>query len=267
MLAQLREAVRDALPPELVHAYRVVRHTILWPTEWEMVAARQFLSPDKIAVDVGANVGLFTSVLARRSKKVIAFEPNPACARHLSKVAPRNCEIIAKAASESAGTAQLRVPVRHGAAMDALGTIDEANRFGKEARATGFVTHKVETTTLDLELLSRLASQDSVALINIDAEGHEFAVLKGGEALIASHRPVLLVELEFRHGAPVEAIFAWLDARSYAPCALVYGHNLTPIDPATLARLQGEDRLARRLAGSRNSGYVNNVFFLPKAQS
>lgn len=265
MLTHLREAVRDALPPKLVHAYRVVRHTVLWPTEWEMVAARQFLSTDKIALDVGANVGLFTAVLARRSKKVVAFEPSPSCVEHLKRVAPRNCDVIAKAVSDCAGRAQLRIPVSHGVAMDALGTIDEANHFGTETRATGFVTYEVETTTLDEELLPRLASEDSVALINIDAEGHEFAVLKGGEALIASHRPVLLVELEYRHGAPVEKVFGWLDARSYAPCALVDGRNLTPIDPATLASLQGEDRLVRRLAGSRHSGYVNNVFFLPKA--
>src|SRR5680860_1916427 len=129
MLAQLREAVRDALPPKLVHAYRVVRHTMLWPCEQEMVAARQFLSPDKIAVDVGANVGLFTSVLARRSKKVIAFEPNPACVQHLTKVAQRNCELIAKAVSEREGMTTLRVPIAGNVAMDALGTIETANRF------------------------------------------------------------------------------------------------------------------------------------------
>ena len=64
----------------------------------------------------------------------------------------------------------------------------------------------------------------------------------------------------------LEEVFGWLDTRSYAPCALVEGRNLTPVDPATLASLQSEDRLIRRLAGSRHSGYVNNVFFLPKAQ-
>ena len=71
MLAHLREALKDTLPPRLVHAYRLVRHTMWWPTEPEMVTARQFLSPDRIAVDVGANVGLFTAVLARNSKRVI----------------------------------------------------------------------------------------------------------------------------------------------------------------------------------------------------
>jgi FkbM family methyltransferase len=263
MLAQLRDAVRGTLPPKFVHAYRVVRHTMLWPCEQEMVAARQFLAPDQIAVDVGANVGLFTAVLARRSKKVVAFEPNPACARHLAEVAPRNCEIIAKAVSDTEGVTTLRVPVYRGIPMHALSTIEAENRYGTETRATGFVTHEVETVTLDQTLLGS-PSAERVAFINIDAEGHEFAVLRGGEGLIARHRPVLLVELEYRHGAAVEEIFAWLEARGYAPRALLDGRSLAPIDPPRLRKLQDKERLARQLAGNRHSGYVNNIFFLPE---
>ncbi len=264
MLAELREAVRGTLPPKFVHAYRVVRHTMLWPCEQEMVTARQFLAPDKVAVDVGANVGLFTAVLARRSKKVVAFEPNPACAQHLLAVAPRNCEIIAKAVSDREGTTLLRVPLCRGVPMHALSTIEAANRYGTETRATGFVTHSVETVTLDQTLLLSPAGE-RVAFINIDAEGHEFAVLRGGEGLIAAHRPALLVELEYRHGAAVAEVFDWLRARAYVPRALIDGRRLAPIDPARLRDLQDEERLARLLAGNRHSGYVNNIFFLPEA--
>src|SRR5262245_12298744 len=152
MLAQLREAVRATLPPKVVHAYRLVRHTMLWPCEQEMVAARQFLSDVKIAVDVGANVGLFTAVLARHSKKVFAFEPNPSCAEHLRRVAPRNCEVIAKAVSDLAGKTALRVPQSDGIPLHALATIEAANRYDTELRATGFVTHEVEKVTLDQAL-------------------------------------------------------------------------------------------------------------------
>ena len=154
MLAQLRTAIRDSLPPKLVHAYRVMRHTLLWPTELEMAAARQFLSPETTAVDVGANFGIFTSVLARHSKKVVAFEPNPTCARHLRIVAPPNCEIIAKAVSDELGVSTLRVPVGSGVAMDALATIAASNLFDSESRATEAFIHSVETTTLDDVLLS-----------------------------------------------------------------------------------------------------------------
>jgi FkbM family methyltransferase len=235
-----------------------------WPTELEMVTARQFLAKDKIAVDVGANVGLFTAVLARHSKRVIAFEPNPSLARHLAEVAPRNCEVIAKAVSDREGMTTLRVPVADGIAMDALATISTANRFETEARATAFATHEVPTITLDQILLPVVRGGDRVAFINIDVEGHESAVLKGGEGLIAAERPVLLVELEYRHGAQVEDVFDWLKARRYVPRVLADGENLAAIDPAGLRALQDGTRLSRRLAGDRHAGYVNNVFFLPE---
>jgi FkbM family methyltransferase len=264
MLAHLREALKDTLPPRLVHAYRVVRHTMWWPTEFEMVTARRFLAKDKIAVDVGANVGLFTAVLARHSKLVIAFEPNPSLARHLAKVAPRNCEVIAKAVSDREGTTMLRVPVADGIAMDALATIALSNRFETEARATAFVTHEVPTVTLDQALLPVLKGGERVAFVNIDVEGHEFAVLRGGEKLIAAKRPALLVELEYRHGAQVNDVFDWLKGRRYVPRVLADGETLVAIDPAGLRALQDGARLSRRLAGDRHAGYVNNVFFLPE---
>jgi hypothetical protein len=114
-------------------------------------------------------------------------------------------------------------------------------------------------------MLEPARQDDRVAFINIDAEGHEFAVLRGGEGLIASHRPVLLVEIEYRHGSEVLELFGWLQARRYVPQALVDGAALSAVDPIKLYELQGKERLARRLAGNRHSGYINNVFFLPEA--
>ena len=90
-------------------------------------------------------------------------------------------------------------------------------------------------------------------------------MLRGGEGLIAAHRPVLLVELEYRHGGAVAEVFDWLGARAYVPRALIDGRTLAPVDPASLRDLQDEARLARQLVGDRRSGYVNNIFFLPDA--
>jgi len=261
MFEQLRDRIKGALPPSVVHAYRVARHTTIWPCEQEMVKAREFLDPDKVAIDVGANVGLFTTVLARRSKKVIAFEPNPSCAAHLAAVASRNCEVVAKAVSDESGTTLLRVPTQRGIPLHALGTIEAANLHTTEKRATSFITYPVETITLDA-LLPAL-SAEHLGFINIDAEGHEFGVLRGGERLLAVHRPVLLVELEYRHGAPVAEVFAWLRDHGYVAQALNDRQTLGPIDADSLRLFQDEERLQRSLAGCRQAGYVNNIFFLP----
>jgi FkbM family methyltransferase len=192
-----------------------------------------------------------------------AFEANPVCAEHLAKIAPRNCEVIAKAVSDRTGTTTLRVPAANGIVMDALATIEAANRFESEARATEFVTYEVPTITLDQALLSQRRGGEPVAFINIDVEGHEFAVLKGGEGLIASQRPVLLIEIEYRHGAAVSEVFDWLKVRGYAAHALLDGHVLSPIDAQILSRYQSGGRVLRRMAGDRHAGYINNVFFLP----
>lgn len=60
-------------------------------------------------------------------------------------------------------------------------------------------------------------------------------------------------------------VFDWLGARAYVPRALTDGRILAPVDPARLRDLQDGTWLARRLAGNRHSGYVNNIFFLPEA--
>jgi hypothetical protein len=148
--------------------------------------------------------------------------------------------------------------------MDALATIAATNRFDTETRATAFATHEVPTVTLDQALAPVLRAAEHVGFINIDVEGHEFAVLKGGEGVIARERPVLLIELEYRHGAQVEDAFDWLKAHRYQPRVLADGKCLTSIDPGGLRALQDEARLAQRLAGDRHAGYVNNVFFLPE---
>ena len=264
MAITVRERLRSSLPPKLVHTYRVLRHTLLWPSEQEMIFARRFLSRTETAVDVGANVGVFTAFLARFSKRVIAFEPNPSCVRHLNRVLPSNCEVVAKAASDKTDITTLRIPIMGNDQMDALATIETTNNFHTEQRASNVVPLSVECTSLDDALLTRGKGLGPVSFINIDAEGHEYAVLRGAEGLIAEHRPVLLVELEYRHGAYVEDVFAWLKERQYAASALINKQMLCPIDPNALRELQNEGRLKRRLAGSRHSGYVNNIFFLPE---
>lgn len=262
MVSRLRAVARAVLPVKMQHAYRVLRHTVLFPCERELVHMRRFLDPEKVAVDVGANVGLYTSVLARRAKRVIAFEPHPDCADYLRRLAIRNSEVREAAVSDRSGTRRLRVPLDGQTSLHALGTIETGNDFRSEARASSVREVAVETVTLDDALCGTTPCDDGIGFIKVDVEGHELGVLKGAERVVDRHRPVFLIEVEFRHTPAVGETFSYLESHGYVARA-VLDDGLVPIDAERLRRLQSEDRLARKLKDPAYFGYVNNVFFIP----
>ena len=63
---------------------------------------------------------------------------------------------------------------------------------------------------------TELVPQDSpISFIKCDVEGHEFAVLRGAERLLARSKPALLVEIEERHGQTVSEVVGYLSDRGY----------------------------------------------------
>ncbi len=133
-------------------------------------------------VDVGAHVGLYTLLAARRAKDVVAFEADPYTARALRANAEglANVRVVAKAASDRIGVAQFwPSPGTYGSSLFRRPSM-------KAERAI-----EVETTTIDAELAG---AADVVA--KIDAEGAEIEVLDGmTETLARARRAVVLVEL------------------------------------------------------------------------
>jgi FkbM family methyltransferase len=263
MIGHLRRLARSLLPARAVHAYRMFVHTRLFPFEQEIALLPRFLDAEKVAVDIGANVGVFTTLMTRHARKVLAFEPHPSCAAQLRSLRLRNCEVIEAALSDRDGTAVLRVPLAERLDLPALSTLAAGNDFQTQPEVGGVRELTVATTRLDAALASRLGPADEVGFIKIDVEGHELAVLRGAVETIARHRPVLIVETEARHGVDLDEVFRLLVGHGYAARALIDG-DLAPIDPKTLRELQAPERLARKLSEPRYFGYVNNVFFLPQ---
>jgi FkbM family methyltransferase len=263
MTSNLRRLAKNLLPARAVHAYRMFVHTTFSPFEREIRLLPRFLDDEKIAIDVGANVGVFTTLMARHSRKVLAFEPHPSCAAQLRKLHLRNCDVIESALSERDGTAVLRVPLAGHDDLHALSTLAAGNDFRNQAEVGSVREVTVATTSLDAALASRLAPSDDVGFIKIDVEGHELAVLRGATDTIVRHRPVLLVETEARHGVQLDEVFGMLADRGYTARALV-DDELVSIDAKSLRELQSPERLARKLAEPRYFGYINNVFFLPE---
>jgi FkbM family methyltransferase len=131
---------------------------------------------DELALDVGANIGYFTGLLALRARHVIALEPNP----QLWRLIAGNVEgwpvrdritLDDRAASRVAGPGTLHLP----AGYERNYGIGSLNADG------GTVSHQIQLVRLDELIAGR-----QVGVLKIDVEGHELAALEGaGESLSA----------------------------------------------------------------------------------
>jgi FkbM family methyltransferase len=136
-------------------------------------------------VDVGANVGLVSLLVADRVKHAILFEPNPRLverARENLRINGLKFDVIAAALSDQAGSIEFE-----NATTDA-----SCNRV-----VDGFTTSKatisVPRTTFDQFFRELQAEVPPVSGVKIDVEGHENSVLRGMQDFLRQQRPNLVM--------------------------------------------------------------------------
>ena len=206
---------------------------------------RHLCAPDRAAIDVGANEGLFSLYLAKHARRVYALEPNPLCLARLRRLLPRRVELLSVAASDHAGTAELRFDPQN----TGIGTVEIANNLQLNPGIASIDRARVALARLD-DLVS-----EQVSFIKIDVEGHEEAVLRGATGLIARDHPSFLVEVEERHNSgAVGRVSAFMAQRGYR------GFYLRG---ANLRRLESFDQSMQDVAGLlAGQAYINNFFFV-----
>lgn len=190
-------------------------------------------------VDVGANVGYYTLVMARRVGplgRVHAFEPDPDLARHLERHLELNglgdrVEVHRSALAARSGTARF---LRADDANRGGGTLFHYSDLGGESI-------EVEVDTLDAAA-DRSALQ-SVDLLKLDVEGGEVDVLAGAAGLL-DRRAIrhILVEL---NGWRLED--RGLLAEDLLGPLLDRGYTLDPLNGEALADLRSGHRTLRSL--------------------
>lgn len=209
--------------------------------EPELWLVPRLLEKGGLAIDIGANAGIWSLQLARFTKHVHAFEPNPICLRQLARVLPPWVTVHGYALSDRIGTAALRFdPDNTG-----VGTIEPANQLQDNSGIEHVDLIEVKVTRLDTFDFA------GVALIKIDVEGHEESVLRGAQKIIQRDRPTIIVEIEERHNpGGLGRIRALFDDMSYVGTALDDGSL------RYLERIEAENRL--KLAAA--DGIYNFVF-------
>jgi FkbM family methyltransferase len=147
----------------------------------------RLVDPGELVLDVGANIGYMTSLLARAAGPdgcVIAYEPNPVVFGQLARNVRRwggvklaRIDLRQTALSDRSGTAPLTIP-QGGSEWAALGEIPTVR-----SPVAAHTTVPVQIVTLDGEL-----ENERVGVLKLDVEDHEPAALRGGRWLLEDGR-------------------------------------------------------------------------------
>jgi FkbM family methyltransferase len=241
--------------PNLYLGYEWLRHMKGGEAEYPLV--RHFVRRGRNAIDVGAHMGLYSYELARWCSRVYSFEVNPALAAFAAAALPNNVQVHAVGLSSKCGSTTLRIPrSTSGKFLDALATVERRN----DLEGLG---GDITTVAVSLARLDDFGFED-VDLVKIDVEGHEEAVLAGAGELIATQRPVFLIEIEERHNpGAIERISGSLSNYGYHARFLFRGAliEMAGFDPT---RHQDARVIREHLFDPRRTiAYVNNFMFFP----
>jgi FkbM family methyltransferase len=182
---KLADAVMLAVPASL---QSITTYVLLEQERWfekEMEFLRQWLQPGMTAIDIGANLGVYSLPIARlvgRTGHVFAYEPGGEArellegSRELNEAV--NLQILPFALSDRAREGRL-----------VFGHSSELNALGDSGAGEA-----VRITSLDSE--DAVRGWPSPDFVKIDAEGEEERIVAGGRNFFARHSPLIMFEIK-----------------------------------------------------------------------
>jgi len=154
---------------------------------------RKYIDPNKDALDIGANVGLFTILLASllsEDRRVLAVEPTPGALSCLKK----NIE----AHNLNGKVILFEGVMAENRGQTILNVIENREEYSSLLKLVSSEIHneKVKEIEIPVETIDQLVKQHNLTpgLIKIDTEGAELRVLQGAFQTIMNYRPVILCE-------------------------------------------------------------------------
>lgn len=175
-----------------------------------LLAAIPRVTKRGLAIDGGANVGLWTMEMARWFEQVMAFEP---------------VDFSYRALRERTEAIHTIYPIR-AALWDRQGKVTMRHPPKRETSTAYFCDPNVaegealvDAVYIDMMDLRGL----ELGLLKLDLEGAELRALVGAEQTLKNHRPLIIVEVVDkqmeRYGDTGMDLHAWLLARGYVIAA------------------------------------------------
>ncbi|MBO6517329.1 MAG: FkbM family methyltransferase [Bacteroidia bacterium] len=149
---------------------------------------------DKLALDIGANIGIMSYYLCKRTRpnNVYAFEPIPSNISALHWIKKRfgldNMQIVEAALGNANGSIEMVLPVVDKVKKQGLSHVvtEEITEFNEGIRFTA--------ESIRLDDFTPLIDQE-IGAIKIDVENFEYQVFLGATELLRKHHPMIYCEL------------------------------------------------------------------------
>lgn len=249
----VKEQLWPLVPPALRGAIRVRLARRGADPEWKFVP--RFCDRDALSIDVGANQGLFSWQMLPASRGVVAFEPYAPLAERLRADFGARLQVEQCALSDRDGEATMAVPRFGGRDLPTRCTLERDANAEFERRMIRVRTRRLDGTSLA-----------PVGFVKIDVEGHEVAVLRGAEAVIARDCPTLLVSCEERL-APGnrEAVARMLLPGGYTGWFFDHG-RVAPLDAFDVGVHQRPELAKPPGAPGYTDDYVFNFLFIHRSR-
>lgn len=159
---------------------------------WEFARVFSDLGPEDVAIDCGANVGRYATLMADRGATIYAFEPNPWAFAELERALGNrpNVHLRRAAVGARAGQAELHLH-RHHNTDEVMWSVG-SSLFGAKPNVSA------DSLTVDVvDLAAFIAGLDTrVAMLKIDVEGSEIELLNAlDEAGLLGDIRTVLVEM------------------------------------------------------------------------
>ena len=153
--------------------------------EKDLHVFRSLLAPGQTAIDVGANLGFITTILASivgPTGRVISFEPSRVVFEKLLKTI-------------SANQLSQVVPLNYGCgSRSSVETLSMVSDSTGNASIVGTGHDGIDIELRRLDDVPEVCASP-VSLLKIDTEGYEPEVLEGARKLIEDHKPVIYLEM------------------------------------------------------------------------
>ena len=170
------------------------------------------VEPEHTVLDIGANNGYHTVLLAKKAHKghVFAFEPLAKFAEQTSVNSALNgvgnVTIVNCALGAEAAELEMKVNVS-GRGLQGTSTFIDDNQNVID-HPDDYVTRTVKVHRLD-DIVRTLHIPSRIGFIKIDTEGFDTMVLEGAMETIRKHRPIMTVEAHTRRLAQAGKSWQW----------------------------------------------------------